>query len=98
MWCTNLFKTPFFYFDEPHGCEEIARGKRFAENLESSPGGIVLETNLRAYETLLFFSVSHRPPGMFMNFVSRNLTQFQRPASKIFLIGLWNIRKAYIII
>ena len=38
--------------------EEIARGKRFDENSVNTPGGIIVETE-RAYETLLFYSVSH---------------------------------------
>ena len=78
-----------------HKFQEIAGGKRFNKNLVNTPGGIVLETK-RAYETLLFFSVSHRWAGMFMNFVSRNLTQLQAAISKIFLTGLWKIRKVYI--
>ena len=53
--------------------QEIARDKRFDEN---SPGGIVVETK-RAYETLLFFSLSHCWAGLFMDFMSRNLTQLE---------------------
>ena len=37
--------------------QEITRGKRFDENSVNTPGGIVVETK-RAYETLLFFSLS----------------------------------------
>ena len=38
--------------------QEIARDKRFDENSVNTPGGIIVETK-RAYETLLFYSVSH---------------------------------------
>ena len=55
--------------------QEIARAKRFDENSVNTPGGIVVETK-RAYETLLFF-LSHCWAGLFMNFMSRNLTQLQ---------------------
>ena len=54
--------------------QEIARDKRFDENSVNAPGGIIVETE-RAYETLLFYSVSHCWAGLFMNFMSRNLTQ-----------------------
>ena len=56
--------------------QKIARGKRFDENSVNIPGGIIVETE-RAYETLLFYSVSHCWAGLFMNFMSRNLTQLQ---------------------
>ena len=56
--------------------QEIARGKKFDENSVNKPGGIIVETE-RAYETLLFYSVSHCWAGLFMNFMSRNLTQLQ---------------------
>ena len=56
--------------------QEIARGKSFDENSVNTPGGIIVETE-RAYETLLFYSVSHCWAGLFMNFMSRNLTQLQ---------------------
>ena len=54
--------------------QEIARDKRFDENSVNAPGGIIVETE-RAYETLLFYSVSHCWAGLFMNVMSRNLTQ-----------------------
>ena len=86
--------------------QEIARGKRFDENSVNTPGGIIVET-VRAYETLLFYSVSHcwaglfgnyynkELSGLFMNFMSRNLTQLEAVRLKNFLTGLWKTRKAY---
>ena len=56
--------------------QEIARGNSFDENSVNTPGGIIVETE-RAYETLLFYSVSHCWAGLFMNFMPRNLTQLQ---------------------
>ena len=56
--------------------QKLARGKKFDENSVNTPGGIIVETE-RAYETLLFYSVSHCWAGLFMNFMSRNLTQLQ---------------------
>ena len=56
--------------------QEMARGKRFDENSVNTPGGIIVEIE-RAYETLLFYSVSHCWAGLFMNFMSRNLTQLE---------------------
>ena len=64
--------------------QEITRGKRFDENSVNTPGGIVVETK-RAYETLLFFS-SHWRAGLFMNFMSRNLTQCHSSRRDIGLI------------
>ena len=50
--------------------------ERFDENSVNTPGGIIVEAK-KAYETLLFFSLSHCWAGLFMNVMSRNLTQLQ---------------------
>ena len=98
IWRRELIYSKFLYFilmnHKFRFHQEIARGKRFDENSVNTPGGIVVESK-RAYETLLFFSLSRCWAGLFMNFMSRNLTQLQAARLKNISNRLWKTRKAY---